>query len=284
MMKFLITFVIWCVCEWMLVKASCVIDPSVTSDTERNNQQKLLQTLDPIVGTRAKQLTDKTGNLYDFVVCADIDQQHKNVSIIQTITGTKKQNILGFNNQTLVSSQGTWLMLTLQGGAGDTAYQERCNKTQRQAHIFFVCDPLQKELEIHTVGEVMDEPCYLLFVVRHQIVCPTAPKEGLGGGSIFLIIMLVTVGAYFIFGFCYLRMVTGAKGIEQIPNREFWFKIGNILADGCGAIFRCDQYCGGGRVSGGASSSTSYDGYSPIEERMARDLQDTDRDSALLHP
>lgn len=40
----------------------------------------------------------------------------------------------------------------------------------------------------------------------------------------------MTFCAYFTFGFFYLRLVRGAKGIEQIPNREFWFTVGNKLA------------------------------------------------------
>lgn len=42
--------------------------------------------------------------------------------------------------------------------------------------------------------------------------------------------VLVTFSMYFISGFFYLRLVRGAKGIEQIPNRNFWFKAGNLLA------------------------------------------------------
>ncbi|KAK7065155.1 hypothetical protein SK128_013226 [Halocaridina rubra] len=274
--------------------------------------------------TSAEQLKDVNGNIYDFVLCGQVAENLKNVSISQTVPKSSSPlKILGYNNQTVLSGQGSWIMLTFNGG---DKYEKSCNGTNRQAHVLFVCDPFQKELEIHTVdGNLTEDTCYLLFLVRHEIVCQNAREAGLSGGTVFLILLLVTFGAYFMFGFFYLRLVKGAKGVEQIPNREFWFKIGNILAfqkrriggvcvdiypcgrpglfagpqvelfgsvkirvnisallrDGCAAVCRCDNYCGG---RGGISSASSYSGYSPIEEQMARDLQETDRDTALLRP
>lgn len=51
-------------------------------------------------------------------------------------------------------------------------------------------------------------------------------------------------------------------------------------------MFRCDRYCGGGEaaVGGAPTTSSSYSGYSPIEDRLVQDLQEADRDSALLSP
>lgn len=277
-MGFIEQLIILVICAGTLTAATCTINQSVKNETERARQQQLLQTLDPIVGKKSQQLRTLNGYLYDFVVCGDVDEKHTGVSIIQT-SPSKQTKVLGYNNQALVSSEGSWLMLTLQGG---DSYNNTCNNSLREAHIIFVCDPFQKEVQIRALQELTDASCYLQFVVPHKIVCPKAPDEGLSGGAIFFILLFVTFGAYFVFGFFYLRLVKGAKGIEQIPNIEFWFRVGNILADGCGAICRCDQYCRSAGAS--ASSPSTYNGYSPIEERLARDLQDTDRDSALLSP
>nr|XP_027230444.1 cation-dependent mannose-6-phosphate receptor-like [Penaeus vannamei] len=223
----------------------------------------------------AKELTDVKGNKYEFRVCEGVSGQASDVGMVMMRSGDKPV-VLGNNSRALVSSQDNWLMLTLLGGDN---YTSSCNKEERKAHIMFVCDRMQAELEIHTVEMLnISTSCYLLFVAGHKSICAPTPASGLSGGSIFLIIVLVTFCAYFTFGFFYLRLVRGAKGIEQIPNREFWFTVGNKLADGCGAVCRCDQYCGAGRPP------SSYDGYSPIEERLAQDLQNTDRDSALLSP
>ncbi|XP_047492649.1 cation-dependent mannose-6-phosphate receptor-like [Penaeus chinensis] len=262
-------------CHLIAVRASCDIDKSVINQTERNLQTNLLQKLKPIFGVSAKDLTDVNGNKYEFTVCEGVSGQSPDVGMVMTKSGNKPV-VLGKNSRALVSSQDNWLMLTLLGGEN---YTSSCNKEERKAHIMFVCDRHQAELEIHTVEMLnISSSCYLLFVAGHKSICAPTPESGLSGGSIFLIIVLVTFCAYFTFGFFYLRLVRGAKGIEQIPNREFWFSVGNKLADGCGAVCRCDQYCGAGRPP------SSYDGYSPIEERLAQDLQNTDRDSALLSP
>ena len=37
-------------------------------------------------------------------------------------------------------------------------------------------------------------------------------------------------GVYLIGGFLYKRFVLGAKGVDQIPNYEFWEDFGNLQA------------------------------------------------------
>ena len=37
-----------------------------------------------------------------------------------------------------------------------------------------------------------------------------------------------------------MRLVRGARGIDQIPNRDLWRKLGNLSADGCDFCCRCN--------------------------------------------
>lgn len=257
---------------WLgLASAECVVDSSVKGDS-RLEQENLLQTLNPIMGQSSGEVKDN-GKTYKFAVCTDLEEQ-PNVSLAQTLHG--KIIPLGYNNQTLVSSDKHWLMLTF---LGDPVNQLNQNGSQVAGHVLFICDNDQNKMDM----KVLDDSKLTLknttmFVVRHRCVCSLSPK-GLSGGTIFFIVLLVTFSMYFSFGFFYLRLVRGAKGIEQIPNRNFWFRIGNLLADGCEAVCRCDRYCGAGE-----RPPSSYSGYSPIDEQLAQDLQDGDRDSALISP
>ncbi|KAG7157418.1 cation-dependent mannose-6-phosphate receptor-like [Homarus americanus] len=275
MVKVVVTVMV-CVLE--LVNANkCVIDSSVP-DQEKKTQYEYLKTLDPIIGKRS-ELKLSAKDTYTFVVCDDADPAFKNVSFIWNLGDT--DSLLGFNNRTLVTKARNSLMLTFLGAKGLEGKYKKCNGTAGASHILFLCDHQQHKVQLEILEDFHGSlTCSMMFVVRHSCVCSLS-NQGLSGGAIFFIILLVIFGSYFTFGFFYLRLVKGAKGVEQIPNREFWFKIGNMLADGCGAVFRCDRYCG---ARGTGSAPSSYGGYSPIDERLAQDLQDTDRDSSLLNP
>uniref|UniRef100_A0A0P4VUQ4 Cation-dependent mannose-6-phosphate receptor n=1 Tax=Scylla olivacea TaxID=85551 RepID=A0A0P4VUQ4_SCYOL len=271
MMKTLLVVMVVAMPGLELTRAECTVDPSVKAESKLE-QEKLLQTLSPIIGQRSGEVQDKHDNTYEFAVCSDLPNL-PGVSLAQT---GKTPVPLGYNNQTLVSSDKHWLMLTFLGGP---ASQAGCNGSHWQGHVVFICDHDQDKIEM----KVLDDPNFTLkfsamFVVRHRSICSLSQK-GLSGGAIFFILLLVSFSLYFTFGFLYLRLVRGAKGVEQIPNRNFWFRVGNLLADGCETVFRCDRYCGAGE-----RPSSSYSGYSPIDEQLAQDLQDGDRDSALLSP
>ncbi len=45
--------------------------------------------------------------------------------------------------------------------------------------------------------------------------------------------MLVSTVVYFGGGFIYLHFVKGNRGIEQIPNLEFWRALPGLVYDGC---------------------------------------------------
>ncbi|KAK3891183.1 hypothetical protein Pcinc_004902 [Petrolisthes cinctipes] len=216
---------------------------------------------------------------YNFKFCGNVMDSRPNVTLVQS--ENSKPISLGLSNRTVVRSEEYWMMLTFLGGDNFT---NECGNESRKAHVLIICDHKKKTPSMSVMNDDLGTMnCSPSFIVRHRVVCT---QKGLGGWTIFFIIVMVTFGGYFIFGFLYLRLVKGAKGVEQIPNRTFWFRVGNMMADGCGAVFRCDRYCGGGEagVGGAPTTSSSYSGYSPIEDRLVQDLQEPDRDSALLSP
>ncbi len=38
-----------------------------------------------------------------------------------------------------------------------------------------------------------------------------------------------------------MRLKRGARGIDQIPNLEFWRRLGHSAADGCDYCCRCNR-------------------------------------------
>lgn len=55
----------------------------------------------------------------------------------------------------------------------------------------------------------------------------------------FFFSVLCLASAYLIGGFLFMRIVRGARGIDQIANIEMWQKLGNLAADGCDFCCRC---------------------------------------------
>ncbi|XP_033222150.1 uncharacterized protein LOC117176167 [Belonocnema kinseyi] len=65
-------------------------------------------------------------------------------------------------------------------------------------------------------------------------------REGISGGSVFFILLLVFLGVYFIGGALALKFLRGATGWEMLPNHKFWLALGtkirigfSFLCSGC---------------------------------------------------
>ncbi|EPZ33317.1 hypothetical protein ROZALSC1DRAFT_29586 [Rozella allomycis CSF55] len=69
-----------------------------------------------------------------------------------------------------------------------------------------------------------------------------APKGGMSGGDIFLIIFFVIAGVYFLGG-ALIRKQNGYSGIEIIPHFQFWSKVPSLMKDGVN--FLAERLCGG---------------------------------------
>ncbi|CAH1238350.1 M6PR [Branchiostoma lanceolatum] len=76
------------------------------------------------------------------------------------------------------------------------------------------------------------------FELRSPCACPGATAScvsggsGLSGGTVFIIIFIVTVSVYLIAGMLYQSFVKNATGIERIPNIGFWRDLPALVKDG----------------------------------------------------
>ena len=48
-------------------------------------------------------------------------------------------------------------------------------------------------------------------------------------GSVIVILFALAVSCYLVFGCLYRRIVVGAKGMDQVPNLEFWQVLTPVL-------------------------------------------------------
>ncbi|KAG5270809.1 hypothetical protein AALO_G00172550 [Alosa alosa] len=171
---------------------------------------------------------------YQFQVCGDVGGV-KGGGVVQ-IDAKGKKVLIGSYNATQAISGSDWVLLIY--GLGEK-YDQHCSNEQRRALIMISCDPNVVASSLKVVVENRDrsEDCFYLFEMDSSAVCPVGPSK-LSAGSVLLIIAVCCLAVYLIGGFLYMRLVVGAKGVEQFPHYAFWSEIGNLSADGCDFVCR----------------------------------------------
>jgi cation-dependent mannose-6-phosphate receptor len=179
---------------------------------------------------------------------------------------TQESHILGSLTDTHVILGTDWIMLEYRQGE---TYTGHCNNEPKRAVIMITCDRDADDSSTSMVymeeEKTKTEQCYYLFEMKHQAVCPVVSSSAsLSVGTILIIVFVSVVGVYLLVGFAYSRFVLRAKGVEQIPNYEFWKDFGNLQADGCDFLCR----------SKGRRRSSHFGGIGDDQLDTAEEIQD----------
>ncbi|XP_018006516.1 cation-dependent mannose-6-phosphate receptor [Hyalella azteca] len=278
------------------VKADCQIDPSV-AEQDKPAVSDVINLLKPFEGQLLKA-QGAGGVSYLVSVCgADVASDLAQSAVVE-VNGTSRM-VVGLSNRTIASQGDDWLQLLW---LSNTSYNNTptCAGSNRSVRLLIACNAdVSGALELR-VDAAPGASCFTSLSASHSLVC-SASHQGLGGFSVFLIIMTVLFLTYLCLGGAYMRFVKGAKGADQVPHKEFWFRTGNAFADCCGALCRCDKYFGDGnfddytsvsgasaayagdgalRAGGGQSYQTA--GYSEPREQLLSNQRSSD--SELLQP
>lgn len=215
---------------------------------DHKNPEKLpaLQKLNPLMGKRF-EVEDPTSKYKYYVgICTDAIAgqagQDSKEGVVQVKLADRSRHIIGRYSTTGVMAGTNWVYLEY--GDGDKYNSpEHCERGKRKAVILFTCDPDATDATPMRMLEEqtdMKTGCYYLFEMARPEVCENAPSSGsfLSIGSIILIVFFCVACVYLVAGGLYQRFILGAKGIEQIPNYEFWKDFGNLQADGCDFVCR----------------------------------------------
>lgn len=233
----LVTIAIFC----QITTVSC--DCATTEDSSK----PYLSLLDPIKGKTFtytfKDGYDKEHYLYEFSICTDLKSGVEHAGITQERLDEKGHRIktIGRINSTSVKVGRDWMMLTYK--AGDR-YGSHCHQEARQAHIVITCrqgvDAANFAVLYEENSENSKSDCFYLMELESRVAC-TNQSTGLSTGAVLVIVFSCLIGAYLLFGMLYKRFITGAKGLEQVPNIGFWRSCGNMQADGCDFLCRCQE-------------------------------------------
>ncbi|XP_030272041.1 uncharacterized protein LOC115581250 isoform X1 [Sparus aurata] len=96
--------------------------------------------------------------------------------------------------------------------------------------VHYHCNPNQSASFIRDQSLSAEEP--LQIWVESPCACPNACAMGdLGLGTIFLIILSLSVAAYFILGSCALRPFRSSSGVQISPEHSVWCMICYLCAE-----------------------------------------------------
>ncbi|KAF9205377.1 hypothetical protein BGZ49_004103 [Haplosporangium sp. Z 27] len=117
--------------------------------------------------------------------------------------------------------------LTLKGGD--------INGQDQSAIITFICDMAVTDA---TVGPTLTkyENGVAIFSWKSSFACPhqtQAPisEEGASGFKVFMIVLFVLILAYLVIGAFYNYKVYGARGLDLLPNIDFWRDFPSLVVD-----------------------------------------------------
>lgn len=275
---------------------------SPTSATTQNpckfkteNDKKHFKALQPLVGQTwtADFVTPATNSskeqTYTFYIgicakpCPESVKELKckdNVGVVQTWTddrGKFEQRVVGRFDNAVIQGSDRWKMLTYFHG---DKYKHHCTlNSERKANLMFTCDETLTAPVVHVLEEnsQRNDSCYYLIEIASNVLCPkisTILPKGVSAGSVIVILLVVAVSCYLVFGFLYRRIVVGAKGIDQVPNLPFWQNVGNLMADGCDFAFRTKP----STATAQRNTPGSGGGYQPVTstpgERVYKGLGD----------
>ncbi|CAG5123939.1 unnamed protein product [Candidula unifasciata] len=201
--------------------------------------------LAPLVGKKFES-SDGVQWKFNVGICTGVSDD-KGVAIQQLKMDSDNKIVERHNLGSLKDSHilvGTdWIMLEYREGEN---YGNHCTGEKKRSVVMITCDPNiddnQAQMVFMKEENTKTEQCYYLFEMKHQAACPTVSGSGsLSVGTILVIVFFSVLGVYLLIGFLYARFVLRAKGIEQIPNYEFWKDFGNLQADGCDFICRTKE-------------------------------------------
>lgn len=178
--------------------------------------------------TTAKQSSEAKGRLKS----AAAVQVHKNKP-----ANDSRSHVIGSFEQAQIMSGNNWILLEYEGGE---SFHSHCTNENKRTVVMIMCKSGETTGQLRWIEENSNKTgdCYYLFELDHEAACTPQPT-GLSTGSVICIVMACFAVVYLIGGVLYMRLIQKAKGLNQIPNYNFWRDFGALQADGCDLICRC---------------------------------------------
>lgn len=175
---------------------------------------------------------DYAGGNFSLNICAPLITKTTRLSKTQNIsaiyTDEEERMFSIGRTSTKLTFRGKKLTIKYEGGSacpGDTEYR-------KSSIILFTCDPTMiGTASVNFIGE--SNECSYFFEYKTSRACATTRdvEAALSPAYVFLIILIVALGVYFVGGCMYSRTVLHQTGWRQLPNHEVWQGLFRFIND-----------------------------------------------------
>jgi len=196
------------------------------------------------IGSNDVTTTDQAGNLYYFRPCNAVTQAGcgQGTNPPNPATCQKDTRIVPKFHSCGSTGSVTWKPRTTGGDAGGFILHFINGEEDRQSDVEFICDP-QGGTGTLTAATPTEQPTHFYHLQwTSSLVCPGHSDGGgdgggddgggISGGWIFIIILLGLFVLYLIGGVIYKRVRTEDRGLDMIPNKDFWFGLPMMVVSG----------------------------------------------------
>ncbi|XP_044253382.1 uncharacterized protein LOC123004269 [Tribolium madens] len=173
--------------------------------------------------------SDSSGNSFYFWGCRDGTQNITFNGTVKSVTGSliwanaSVAKPLGFKKEI------RFHLLDEKEKFYEIVYKEGQNV---KASIHLVCTPEDTFIKILNANSTNPQ-----LALGSPHACVITEKTGLSTGSVLLLICFISFGIYFIGGMLILYFMRGARGLETIPNIDFWRSLPGLVKDGVIFLF-----------------------------------------------
>jgi len=210
------------------------------------NSNYNLEALVKAVGDNDVTTQDKDGNTYYFRPCKVLKQAECGqgpTNPTNPATCQKDNRLVPKYHNCGITTSAQWKERASGGAASGFILHFSAGEDQRQTDIEFICDAVAGTGTLTALTPTENPTHYYHLQWKSNLTCPGGDgdgggdggdgdyDDGISGGWIFIIILLCIVVLYLVGGVIYKRVRTDERGLEMIPNKDFWFSLPGLIIE-----------------------------------------------------
>jgi len=202
--------------------------------------------LQKAIGENDVTTQDQAGNTYYFRPCNPVKQAEcaQGTNPPNPATCQKDSRMVPRFHSCGSTSTASWKART-SGDATGFILHFTNGEEDRQSDVEFICDPQGGTGTLLAVTPTELPTHFYHLQWTSNLTCPGSHGDGgdggdggggggggISGGWIFIIILLGIAVLYLVGGVIYKRVRTEDRGLDMIPQKEFWFSLPFLVASG----------------------------------------------------